>query len=52
MFLNNKRVNIINEEDKWKIEYEFEKGGKYNIKIIFKNKLSSLWFIRWLYIIK
>ena len=45
VFLENKRINIKNEEDKWKIDYKFEKEDKYKIKIIFKNKIDDLsWF--------
>ena len=42
VFLNNDRVDIENEGDKWKIEYNFEKPDKYNIKIIFKINLTNL----------
>ena len=39
VYLNNERINIIKEEEKWKIDYKFKKEGKYNIKIVFKNIL-------------
>ena len=42
VFLENKRINIINEENKWKIDNKFEKDGKYNLKIIFKNNLKNM----------
>ena len=41
-FLGNKRINIINEENKWKIDYKFIKKGKYNLKLLFKNKLKDI----------
>ena len=42
VFLENKRINIINEDYKWKLDYIFQKDGFYNIKIIFKNDLNNL----------
>ena len=42
VFIENKRVNIINEENKWKINYKFQKKGKYNLKIIFKNNIKDM----------
>ena len=42
VFLENKRINIINEENKWKIDYQFLKKGKYYIKLLFKNNLKDL----------
>ena len=41
VYLNNKRINIKKEGYKWKLDYNFEKEGKYNIKIIFKNNQIS-----------
>ena len=41
-FLENKRINIVNEENKWKIDYKFEQKGKYNLKLIFKNNLKDI----------
>ena len=41
-FLGNKRINIINEENKWKIYYKFTQKGKYNLKIIFKNNIKDM----------
>jgi len=42
VYIENKRINIINEENKWKIDYKFEKKGKYNIKIIIKNNIKDM----------
>ena len=42
IFIGNKRINIINEGNKWKIDYKFLKKGKYNIKLIFKNNLKDI----------
>ena len=42
IFLENKRIKIINEEKKWKIDYKFEKEGKYNLKILFKNNMKNM----------
>ena len=42
VFLENKRINIINEENKWKIDYKFENEGRYNLKIIFKNNIKDM----------
>ena len=42
VFLENKRINIKNEKNKWKIDYKFEKEGKYNLKILFKNNIKDL----------
>ena len=42
VYIENKRINVIYEENKWKIEYKFEKEGKYNLKIIFKNNIKDM----------
>jgi len=42
VYIENKRINIINEENKWKIDYKFEKKGKYNMKIIIKNNIKDM----------
>ena len=34
---------MINENNKWKIDYNFEKDGKYEFQIIFKNKITNLY---------
>ena len=42
VYIENKRINIINEENKWKIDYKFEKEGKYNLKIIINNNITDM----------
>jgi len=42
VFLENKRINIKNEKNKWKIDYKFEKEGKYNLKILIKSNIKDL----------
>ena len=32
---------MINEEEKWKIDYNFKEDGKYNFKIVFNNNITS-----------
>ena len=41
-YLNNKKINLIKENNKWKIDYNFEEDGKYKFKIIFHKKLTNL----------
>ena len=42
VYLNNNKVNMINEENKWKIDYKFPKDGKYEFKIVFNNNINNL----------
>ena len=42
IFLKDKEINIINEEDKWKCDYDFKEEGKYEIKLIFNNNITDL----------
>ena len=42
VYLNCNKINMTNEKNKWKIDYNFKKDGKYNFKIIFNNKIKSL----------
>ena len=42
VYIENKRINILSEENKWKIDYKFEKKGKYNLKIIIKNNFKDM----------
>ena len=32
---------MINEEEKWKIDYNFKEDGKYNFKLVFNNNITS-----------
>jgi len=42
IFIGNKKINMIIEENKWIIDYKFEKEGKYNLKIIFNNNINDM----------
>ena len=37
VYLNNKKVNMIQDNELWKIDYNFEKDGKYIFQIVFNN---------------
>ena len=41
VYLNDIKINMINEDNKWKIDYNFKKDGKYKFKIIFNNNIKS-----------
>ena len=40
VFINNKKVNIMKDNNKWK--YKFEKEGKYILEIIFNNNITNM----------
>ena len=42
VYLMNKRINTIIKEDKWMINYNFERDGYYEFIITFKKNLSNL----------
>ena len=42
VYLNNNKVNMINEDNKWKINYKFPEEGKYEFKIVFNNAINNL----------
>ena len=42
VYLMNKRINTKIKDNKWIINYNFEKDGSYEFTIIFKKKLSNL----------
>ena len=42
VFVNNKKINMIIEDNKWKIDYDFQNIGQYTFEITFKNKIDSL----------
>ena len=44
VYINNNKINIINNNNKKKI-YRFEKEGKYEFKLLFKNKINIIRFI-------
>ena len=31
VYLDNKKINVVKDGIKWKIDYNFQKSGKYNI---------------------
>ena len=41
VYLNNKKVKLINNGDQWKINYDFEKDGIYELKIVFTRNISN-----------
>ena len=42
VYLNNNKINMINDFFKWKIDYNFEKDGKYNFEIAFNDPLKKM----------
>ena len=42
VYLNEQKINMKKENDKWIIDYNFKKDGKYRFKIIFNNKVTDL----------
>ena len=42
VYLNNKQVNLKNKDEKWIIDYNFKKDGRYKFKIIFNNAIEDL----------
>ena len=40
VFINNKKINIIKDNNKWK--YKFENEGKYIFEIIFNNNINNM----------
>ena len=42
IYLNNKKINMIKENNQWIINYKFEKDGIYTFDIIFQNIMSNL----------
>ena len=42
VYLNNNKINMINDFFKWKIDYNFEKDGKYNFEIAFSDPLKKM----------
>ena len=41
-YLNNQKVNIVKENDKWIADYKFKKDGKYVFEIIFKGMINNM----------
>ena len=42
IYMNNKEIGFYNYDNKYKISYKFKEDKKYEITIIFKNKLNNL----------
>ena len=42
VYLNNKKINMIQEGDLWKIDYNFEKDGKYIFQIVFNDIINNM----------
>ena len=42
VFLNNKKINMIKDNNKWIIGYHFKKEGKYSFEIHINNNITSL----------
>ena len=42
VYINNNKVNMIHEENKWIIDYMFQKYGKYEFKIVFNKIIDNL----------
>ena len=42
VYLNNKKINMIKDGYKWKIDYDFKKNGKYKFIIAFNNNISNM----------
>ena len=45
VYINDNKVKMIKDNEKWKIDYNFEKDGNYNFEIIINNqKITNLFF--------
>ena len=42
VYLNNKKINMIQDNKLWKIDYNFEKDGKYTFQIVFNNIITNM----------
>ncbi len=42
VYLNNKKINMIQDGKLWKIDYNFEKDGKYTFQIVFNNIITNM----------
>ena len=42
VLINNKKIKMIMDNDKWIIDYNFEKYGKYSFEIFINKKITSL----------
>ena len=42
VYLNNKKINMIKENKKWIIDYNFQKEGIYQFEIVFNNVINNM----------
>ena len=42
VYLNNKKINMINEEGLWNFDYNFENDGKYSFVIVFNDNIEDM----------
>ena len=42
IYLNNKKINMIKEDKKWIIDYNFQKEGIYQFEIVFNNIINNM----------
>ena len=42
IYLNKSKINMIKENDKWIIDYNFEKSGKYEFEIVFNDNITNM----------
>ena len=42
VYLNNKKVKMLNNKGSWEIDYTFKKDGKYNFEIVFKDIIDNM----------
>ena len=42
VYLNNNKINMIQNGELWKIDYNFNKNGKYTFQIIFNNIITDM----------
>ena len=42
VYLNNNKINMIKDNNTWKIDYNFIKDGKYNFHIVFNNIITNM----------
>ena len=42
VYLNNKKINMIKEDKKWIIDYNFQKEGIYQFEIVFNNIINNM----------
>ena len=42
IYLNNNKINMIQNGELWKIDYNFNKNGKYTFQIVFNNIITNM----------